>query len=184
MAEAAPWAVYDSNAKPGEIRSHTIIIRLIEGREPETKTYKIGSDDPTMMPPDHARKYMHDTAFIVLNQEGVRQEVQVKQPGAEGIRHLEENQIVATYDELNKKALYDRLKLLPNTDAIKFGQINQPEMIAFLKNARRAKEAAERAAGSDGMLVDQAGNPVEAADDGSIAALFDGAESALDDITV
>jgi hypothetical protein len=180
------WTVYDSNAKLGEIRHHEIMIRQIPGHPPETKTFGLSSTEPCEMTSDDARKFLKDRAFIVINEKGVRQEVIEERD--DGTIKLSANEIIAEYQELTKEALFNRVKMCANSAHIKYGDTEKDEMIAFLRNERAAKEKA----GEQPSIIDSGRDPSLA--DAAVVAgmetmgdeasnLFQGAQSALDEVT-
>lgn len=134
--------VMDSRAPSGVTREHEIIVKKFDdGREPLTKKYKLGSDEPgTPMPMEHALKFLSDNSFYVMAPDGKRVTPPPKIEGGTGGYELPLDQTIANWDELAKAALFKRCKVVPGSEDIQPSDPNE-KMIAFLINWRKAQSA-------------------------------------------
>ena len=146
------WGVIDLNAIKGP-RSHEIPIKTgMSGEVLMTRTYKLESDKPHAMEAEHAMFFLKDASFVVLNQAGeIVTPVPVKDGGLGGFQ-LGENEVIATYDEVSKEALYKRCKIIPGSEHIKETRTPKEEMITFLKG--KAKPPVGVSRGSEGLGVE------------------------------
>lgn len=160
-----PWHVIDTNARSGEKREHEVITRTYDdGRDPDIKKYRIGSEDPgEPMPMEHALRFLKDKAFIVRAPDGKRVTPPPKVEGGTGAFELPEEQTIANWDELTTSALFKRAKIIPGSEAITPATAKE-DIVAFLMGWRRAQkkgaegiaqELAEKLAGGD-QLAGQA----------------------------
>lgn len=141
--------VLDTNARPGETRTHDVIVQMVEGQEPVLKHYKLSSDTPTRMPMDHARMFLRDKAFVVADSAGNAIRPVLVADRTNPRITLTENQIIVEYEELSRAALMNRAKLLPGSDALGKASTNE-QLIAFLKAANAAQPGVSR--GSEGVI--------------------------------
>lgn len=151
------WSVTDSNARTSP-RFHDIPTKINEhGEVIMTKSYALSADTPTNMPEDHARMFLTDSAFIVLNDKGDHITPVIKREGGMGNFKLGENELIAEYDEISKEALFKRCKILAGSDNIKERLTPKEEMITFLKG--HGKNNIGRSRGSEGVIGEM--NPAE-----------------------
>lgn len=143
--------VIDSNARPGEVRSHEIIVQMVEGQEPVTRFYNLRSDERTKMPMDHAMQFLRDKAFQVFDAAGNLIKPVPVTDRTDGKLVLGDDQVVAEYDELSREALWKRVKALPGSDKIGKASGNDT-LIAFLKAAAKRPTGISR--GSEGVKTD------------------------------
>lgn len=135
-AVARPWSVFDNNARQ---RSKTgePIPRIHEagGRE-----YHLFWDRPTEMPEAHARQFLRDAAFKVLDPDGNEvQNLSEVQRQREAPVKLDPDMVVANLTELTKEALVTRAAMLPGGDQMD-ALSTREELIAFVKRAQRNME--------------------------------------------
>jgi hypothetical protein len=151
--ESKMWGVIDLNAIKGP-RHHEIPIKTgMSGEVLMTRTYKLESDKPLPMEPEHAMFFLKDPSFVVVNQAGeIVTPVPVNKEGGIGGFQLGENEVIASYDEVSKEALYKRCKIIPGSEHIKETRTPKEEMIAFLKG--KAKPPVGVSRGSEGLGVE------------------------------
>jgi len=140
--------VRDTMARPGEARTHEIIVQVIPSGEPITKVYKLRSDEHTEMPLDHAMKFLVDKAFIVEDAKGNVMKPVARRDDSQPLK-LGEGEVVAEYEELSRAALWKRAKILPGSEELKKTS-SDTELIDFIKTASRRDEGVSR--GSEGKI--------------------------------
>ncbi len=116
-----PYKVYDRNQRGATPRIHEIIVKIFEdGRDPETKSYMLFSDEdkPCEMPQEHAYKFLTDPAFRVVNPEGVHIPSVKKFDPSAPITALKDDEVIVNYNELSRDALFKRVKLLPGSEVV------------------------------------------------------------------
>lgn len=147
--------VFDSNAKTGP-RAHEVPTRTeADGTVLWTKAYLLSADKPTEMPEEHAMMFLKDPAFQVYDGETLLKPLISKEGGLGGFQ-LGEDEVIATFDELSKEALYRRCKVMAGSVEIT-AKTKPEEMVAFLK--ARAKPPVGKSRGSEGVVgeMDAAG---------------------------
>lgn len=145
------WSVIDRNAIKGP-RTHDIPTQMLDGEVVRTKAYHLNSDTPTPMPPEHAMFFLKDPGFLVMDGDGKEvSPVPIREGGTGGFQ-LGENEVLATYEELSKEALFKRCKVLAGSEHIKETRTPKEDMIAFLKE--RAKPPVGISRGSEGLEED------------------------------
>lgn len=153
------WTVIDTNAKTGP-RLHEIPIKMDDvGEVILTKPYRLDAEVPTQMEENHAMFFLKDQAFIVRNPKGEHIKPVVKREGGMGGFRLDENEVIAEYEELSKEALYKRCKVLAGSEGIKETRTPKEEMVAFLKE--RANPARGRSPGSESVIGEMAAGELD-----------------------
>lgn len=146
--EVKPWAVLDRNAIKGP-RTHEVPTKYHDGEVVAVKQYHLNAETPTPMSAEHAMFFLKDQGFTVFNSAGDEvSPVPVREGGTGGFQ-LGENEVIATYEELSKEALFKRCKILAGSDHIKETRTPKEDMIAFLKE--RAKPPVGVSRGSEGL---------------------------------
>lgn len=133
--------VSDSNQQGDKARVHQVPIAT----HPETKEVLAVHDyslfsNPTQaveMPEDHAMFFTKDSAFIVMDHDGNRIEPVVVKDVGVGRIILDENELVAQYEELTQDALYKRCKVVAGSSDIS-KKTPKKDMITFLKQVSGA----------------------------------------------
>jgi predicted peroxiredoxin len=148
--ETKQWTVLDLNAKAAP-RIHEIPIKTDDSGEVViTKSYTLNADTATAMDEEHAMFFLKDPAFIVCNEKGDRVEPVTKREGGTGGFELGADEVIASYEELSKEALFKRCKVIAGSEYIKETRTAKGDMIAFLK--ARAKPTIGRSRGSEGVI--------------------------------
>lgn len=130
------YRVYDTKAPDGATRSHDIIVQTYtDGREPTVKTYKLSRDTPVEMPVEHAMKFLIDSAFRVEREDGQVVSAPPRHDPTLPLR-IGPDETIARFDELNKSALYKRVKLLPGSESVSIDSPIQ-KLVDFLVEKRR-----------------------------------------------
>lgn len=159
MEEAKKWKVRDTGAKLGETRMHEIIIKTFDdGREPATTVYKLGSEAHVEMPEEHARKFLHDPGFEVLDNDGALVKPVKKRDLAALFQHLQEGETVAEYDELTHDSLLKRASVLPGSESFR-KNTPKAELIEFILSATRREIGVSR--GSEGVAPEMDAGSLE-----------------------
>ena len=142
------FMVFDSNAKTGP-RKHEIPTKTdTDGTVLVTKTYSLSAEVPTEMEEAHAMFFLRDPSFQVYQGEVLLKPLVVREGGLGGFK-LNEGEVIATYDELSKDALYRRCKVLTGSEGIT-AKSKPEEMIAFI--LARAKPPVGLSRGSEGKV--------------------------------
>ncbi len=157
VADIETAQVFDTTARVGEPRTHQIVVGKHPDGEPLVKAYKLSSDVPTVMPLDHAMKFLVDKAFRVQRMDGTVIRPVDKPTDALANIRLEPDQVIARLDELSIDALLKRAKLLP--DSQRFGANSAADdIIAFILAAQPKRDVGV-SRGSEGVQEDpEAGN--------------------------
>ena len=130
------YQVFDMNARDGQERSHDVIVKTYDdGKEPDVVTYKLGRDKGTEMPQEHAMRFLIDPAFRVVRANGERVSPPPKYDHTLPLK-VELDETIAKFEELNKTALYKRVKLLPGSEKLTIQSGNQ-ELVTFLIENRK-----------------------------------------------
>lgn len=114
-------------------RRHGVIVRtdVVSGQPTLIKYYDLNADTKTVMPIDHAMRFLRDSAFVVTDDYG-----KVLKPVAsrEQSTHLSipDGFVLAEYGELSRDALCVRCKLLPGSESIHPKRTSAADMIDFL----------------------------------------------------
>lgn len=120
----AQYQVFDSLQRGDKPRRHDVITKFYPKDEsgyqpePETVSYDLFSDKPTLMPIAHAMKFLVDPGFRVLKPDGSRLMPVAKTDLSKPITNLKDDEIVVNYGELSKDALFRRVKVLPGSEDI------------------------------------------------------------------
>ena len=146
--EVKMWAVIDRNATKGP-RTHEVPTKYLDGEVLTTKQYQLNSETATPMLAEHAMFFLKDSAFVVFNAAGEEvTPVPVREGGTGGFV-MGEDEVIATYGELSKEALFKRCKIIAGSEHINETRTKKEDMIAFLKE--RAKPPVGVSRGSEGL---------------------------------
>lgn len=140
------WRVRDTNARTvtgGEVvgRDHEILPGI---------SYRLFFDRDTLMPEEHARRFLIDSSFIVLAPDNTRLVPLSEQVKTRDLPPmLKPNQVIADLNELTAEALVNRSLIRQN--APKFNTKSKREaMIEFLLSSYEAEGDAGRPASGGG----------------------------------
>lgn len=152
-ADQPQGLVFDATARIGEPRSHEIVVGKHPNGDPIIRRYKLASDTPTVMPMDHAMKFLVDRAFRVTDVDGnVIKPVEKTDERFANVR-LDPDQVIARLEDLSVSALLKQVKLLP--DSQRFGTNSAPEdMIDFIVAHRKAANRIGISRGSEAVQED------------------------------
>lgn len=144
--------VWDTTARNGEKRTHEIVVGRHPDGSPQVARYALASDTPTVMPLDHAMKFLVDRAFRVVgpDQQIIRPVEKVE--GQLANIPLEPDQVIARLDELEVTALLKRAKMLPDSHVLG-GNSDKADIVAFIV-ASRPKPVYGTSRGSEGVQED------------------------------
>lgn len=151
MSDAKPWGVIDTLAHTGP-RRHDVIVKMLDNGDAVTRGYSLGADKPTEMPEAHAMQFLRDPAFHVFDADGKKVDpVPTTKTGAEANVNLSENELVATYDELSREAIWKRAKILAGSEDF-HQKTPTVDLIDFLKKHAKPKVGVAR--GSEGIKTE------------------------------
>lgn len=141
------WGVMDLNARTTP-RRHDIPVSFdARGFPEQVQTYLLNSQKPTPMPKEHALQFCKDKAFVVTDENGVRQRPIEKAP--ETAAQVPEGFTLAAWDELSDEALFRRCKVHATSVAIT-EQSSRNQMVAFLTTVGRPTPGVSR--GSENII--------------------------------
>jgi hypothetical protein len=160
------WRVRDQNAR-------VVVAGQVVGRDHEILpgiSYTLFFDRDTLMPEEHARRFLVDEAFIVRAPDNTRLapfSEQVKSRDLPPV--LKPNQVIADLNELNQESLLNRALLKPG--APKFNiRSKRDAIIEFLISAHEAEGPGARAA----PAAEDDDGDVEELDPDAVDKMFEG----------
>ena len=136
-AKKVMYSVFDMNQRGEKGRKHDIITKFypkdLSGHqpEPETQTYELFSEKPCEMTMEHAMKFLVAPEFKVLKPDGTRIMWVTKMDLSRPLTALKDDELVVSYSELSRDALFRRVKVLPGSEEIKEGAKHQ-ELVDFM----------------------------------------------------
>lgn len=132
------FKVFDATQRGDKGRKHDVIVKFYpkdketgHQPEPETVTYELFSDKPCEMEMGHAMKFLVDPAFRVLDPGGTRVMTVGKTDISKPVTALKDDEIVVTYGELSRDALFRRVKVLPGSEEIRESAKHQ-DLVDFM----------------------------------------------------
>lgn len=133
-ADPAPWTVRDTNCKLDETRTHEIVV------DGAIKAYKFTYHADVPMPEGHAKKYMHDDAFVVLRPDGqrVKAAISITRGFDANKLVLAADECVARLEELSMESLLDRAAPMAGGETLSL-RSGKKAVIEFLIQARKKK---------------------------------------------
>lgn len=183
-AKPGVYFVKDTNAKPNKVRQHKIITAMHMADDGATvviddfQLYNLSSSIPCEMPEAHALQFLKDESFIVTDSNGVRIKPVIKKDTDVGKIVLEDDELIAKYDELTQESLYKRCKIIPGTEHIK-KNTRKGDLIEHLMSHEAKRKNVGQSRGSedslpentniaDSLLDTSGGNVVNEVSPGSI----------------
>jgi len=137
------YVVFDSLQRGDKPRRHDVITKFYpkdeSGYQPEPETigYDLFGDRGTAMPIEHALKFLVDPAFKVCKPDGTRIMPVPKTDLSKPITNLKDDEVVVSYGELSKDALFRRVKVLPGSEDIR-ENANHIELVEFIVAWRKS----------------------------------------------
>jgi hypothetical protein len=155
LPTAVPMAqVYDTTARAEQVRTHEIVVGRHPNGEPMFKSYGLRSDKPTLMPVDHAMKFLVDKAFRVVGEDGNIITPIEKPEGERANIRLAPDEVIVKLSDLSSSALLKRAKMLPGSEKIGANSRDE-EIIDFILESQ-PRNAVGRSRGSEGIEEDEA----------------------------
>ena len=141
--QAKMFHVFDMLQRGDKGRKHDVITKFYPKDsngfqpEPETKTYELFSDKPCVMVMEHAMKFLVDPAFRVETAGGSRIMPVAKTDLSKPVTALKDDELVVSYGELSRDALFRRVMVLPGSEGVKESAKNQ-DLVDFMVAWRKS----------------------------------------------